>query len=73
MTRNVGITLTNPAYKVWREIPHGIRSKVISEFLIENAEKLTNLENPKKEEKSQSESIMRLLMKEYEEEDEGFF
>ena len=73
MTRNVGITLTNRADKVWREIPHGIRSKVISEFLIENAEKLTNLENPKKEEKSQSESIMRLLMKEYEEEDEGFF
>jgi len=31
------------------------------------------MENPKNEEKSPRDTIMHLLMKEYEEEDEGFF
>jgi hypothetical protein len=46
MTRNVGITLTDLAYQVWVGIPHGLRSKLISEFLTKNAEALTNLESP---------------------------
>ena len=46
MTRNVGITLTDLAYEVWVGIPHGLRSKMISGFLTENAEALTNLESP---------------------------
>ena len=46
MTRNVGITLTDLAYQVWQGIPHGLRSKVISGFLTENAKELTNLESP---------------------------
>ena len=46
MTRNVGVTLTDLAYQVWVGIPHGLRSKLISEFLTKNAEALTNLESP---------------------------
>ena len=46
MTRNVGITLTDLAFQVWKGIPHGLRSKIISGFLTENAEALTNLESP---------------------------
>ena len=46
LTRNVGITLTDLAYEVWVGIPHGLRSKMISGFLTENAEALTNLESP---------------------------
>jgi len=43
LTRNVGITLTDIAYHVWREIPHGQRSKIVNDFLIKNAENLVNL------------------------------
>ena len=43
MTRNVGITLTDLAYEVWSSIPHGLRSKVVSDFLARNAEALGNL------------------------------
>ena len=46
LTRNVGITLTDLAFQVWQEIPHGLRSKIISGFLTKNAEALTNLESP---------------------------
>ena len=46
MTRNVGITLTDLAYQVWQGIPHGFRSKIISEFLTKNAKELTSLESP---------------------------
>ena len=46
MTRNVGITLTDLAYEVWVGIPHGLRSKIISGFLTENAKELTRLESP---------------------------
>jgi hypothetical protein len=46
LTRNVGITLTDLAYQVWQGIPHGLRSKVISGFLTENAKELTSLESP---------------------------
>jgi hypothetical protein len=48
MTRNVGITLTDLAYQVYQEIPHGLRSRIISEFLTENAKELTSLESPYK-------------------------
>jgi hypothetical protein len=46
MTRNVGITLTDLAYQVWIHIPHGLRSRVISDFLVKNAEALANLKSP---------------------------
>jgi hypothetical protein len=46
MTRNVGITLTDLAYQVYQGIPHGLRSRVISEFLVQNAKELTNLKSP---------------------------
>ena len=46
MTRNVGITLTDLAFQVWHGIPHGLRSKIISGFLTENAKELTSLESP---------------------------
>jgi len=46
MTRNVGITITDVAYQVWTKILHGLRSNLISNFLIKNAEALTRLESP---------------------------
>jgi hypothetical protein len=46
LTRNVGITLTDFAYQVWQGIPHGLRSKMISDFLTKNAKELTNLDSP---------------------------
>ena len=69
MTRNVGVTLTDLAYQVWVGIPHGLRSKLISEFLTKNAEALTNLESPydkylrlnkSKTKKSMTEMLMSL-------------
>ena len=46
LTRNIGITLTDLAFQVWQGIPHGLRSKIISGFLTENAKELTSLESP---------------------------
>ena len=69
MTRNVGVTLTDLAYQVWVGIPHGLKSKLISEFLTKNAEALTNLESPydkylrlnkSKTKKSMTEMLMSL-------------
>jgi hypothetical protein len=67
MTRNVTITLTDLAYEVWREIPHGLRSKVVSDFLAKNVASLTQLERPKEKEKSITESIFSLSNSEDEE------
>jgi len=61
MTRNVGITLTDLAYEVWREIPHGLRSKVVCDFLTKNAETLINLQNPDREEKNPERMIIKNL------------
>ena len=60
MARNVGITLTDLAYEVWKTIPHGLRAKVISEFLIENARTLSKLE-PLRNEGLNNVSVAELL------------
>ena len=48
MTRNVGVTLSDLAYQVWIAIPHGQRSRIISQFLIENADALSKLGRKKR-------------------------
>ena len=78
MTRNVGITLTDLAYQVWQGIPHGLRSKIISEFLTKNAKELTSLESPYESfnkriilnRKKPEDSIRKLLREAYLEDDE---
>ena len=78
LTRNIGITLTDLAFQVWQGIPHGLRSKVISGFLTENAKELTNLESPYESfnkriilnRKKPEDSIRKLLREAYLEDDE---
>jgi hypothetical protein len=48
MTRNVGVTLSDLAYQVWIAIPHGQRSRIISQFLTENADALSKLKHEKR-------------------------